>query len=264
MLPLALSRVLLTPPKTPRNIFFPWQTVSIHLSGSFLESRRLALRVPVNLTKFEVKNYLDQIYVGYRRAGCTYKKAIVTLEDPIPDEVKMLRSCRKLGDNPDLLKKNVSYGDDMHLHPSIREDPETTPESPDVRLPFRHGGTYTRTFKPQEIPYQPPNVPGESASAPAAAAAAAAAPEAAAEGAVTAAAATTIAQDAVEQQGRKQPLQASRDARSLISSSSSSNNNNRCNSQQQQRHEQEQRQQRHEQEQQQQPHQQRQQEQEHQ
>ncbi|KAL8443216.1 hypothetical protein Emag_006035 [Eimeria magna] len=179
------------------NVFFPWQTVSVHLSGSFLEARRLALRVPVNLTKFEIKNYLEKIYnakvlkvntlikvperrrnlddkrLGYRRAGCTYKKAIVTLEDAIPDEVKMLRSSRKLSENPDLTKKNISYGanrdlrikpnrhqlwqggeaphawrlpipnllagEDLQLHPSSRKDPETTLESPDVRLPFRHG-----------------------------------------------------------------------------------------------------------------------------
>ncbi|KAL8271833.1 hypothetical protein Esti_004223 [Eimeria stiedai] len=198
MLPLALSRVLLTPPKTPRNVFFPWQTVSVHLSGSFLEARRLALRVPVTFTKFEIKNYLQQIYkarvlkvntlikvperrrslddkrLGYRRASCTYKKAIVTLEESIPDEVKMLRSSRKLGQNPDITKKNVSYGanrdyrvkpnrhqlwqggeaphawrlpipnllagEDLQLHPASRGDPDTTPEAPDVRLPFRHGG----------------------------------------------------------------------------------------------------------------------------
>ena len=45
-----------------RNVFFPWQTMSVHLSGSFLESRRLALRVPVNLTKPEIKAYLECMY----------------------------------------------------------------------------------------------------------------------------------------------------------------------------------------------------------
>ncbi|CDJ52874.1 ribosomal protein L23, putative [Eimeria brunetti] len=209
---LFLSRVLLTPPKTPRNVFFPWQTMSVHLSGSFLESRRLALRVPVNLTKAEIKSYLEGLYnakilkvntlikvperrrnlddkrLGYRRAGCTYKKAIVTLEESVPPEVQMLRSSRNLSVNPDKTKKNVSYGanrdlkrkpnrhemyqggempnawtlpipnllagDDLPMHPTHREDPSTTLEAPDVRLPFRHGGVYKCTFKPEEVPQQ--------------------------------------------------------------------------------------------------------------
>ena len=53
--------------------------------------------------------------VGYRRAGCTYKKAIVTFEDAIPDEIKMLRSCRRLSLNPDITKKNISYGANRDL-----------------------------------------------------------------------------------------------------------------------------------------------------
>ncbi|KAL8430143.1 hypothetical protein Efla_001807 [Eimeria flavescens] len=222
MLPLFLSRVLLTPPKTPRNVFFPWQTVCVHRSGSFLEARRLALRVPVNLTKIEIKNYLEKIYnekvlkvntlvkvperrrnledkrLGYRRAGCTYKKAIVTLEESVPDEVKMLRSSRNLGVNPDITKKNVCYGaqrdnkmkpnrhqlfqggeiqhawrlpipnllagEDLQLHPASRQDAATTPEAPDVRLPFRHGAVYATTFKPDEVPHQPPNPVSSSSS----------------------------------------------------------------------------------------------------
>ncbi|CDI83573.1 ribosomal protein L23, putative [Eimeria acervulina] len=209
-----LSRVLLTPPKTPRNVFFPWHTMSIHLSGSFLESRRLALRVPVTLTKPEIRRYLEGLYgakvlkvntlikvperrrnledkrLGYRRAGCTYKKAIVTLEEAVPPEVQMLRSSRNLSVNPDKLKKNVSYGanrdlkrrptreqqtqggemqhawtlpipnllagDDLPIHPTHREDPSSTLEAPDIRLPFRHGGVYNFTFKPQEVPQQTP------------------------------------------------------------------------------------------------------------
>ncbi|OEH77266.1 ribosomal protein [Cyclospora cayetanensis] len=208
----SLSHVLLTPPKTPRNVFFPWQTMAVHLSGAFLEARRLALRVPVNLTKPEIKAYLQSLYgakvlkvntlikvperrrnlddkrLGYRRAGCTYKKAIVTLEDPVPDEVKMLRSSRRLGANPDITKKNVSYGanrdlkrrpsrnelwqggeishawtlpipnllagEDLRLHPTNREDTAVTPEAPDIRLPFRHDGVYSCTFKPSEVPRQ--------------------------------------------------------------------------------------------------------------
>lgn len=34
----------------------------IHRSGAFLEDRRLALRVPTNLTKGEIKDYLEKIY----------------------------------------------------------------------------------------------------------------------------------------------------------------------------------------------------------
>lgn len=45
-----------------RNVFFPWQTVCIHRSGAFLEDRRMALRVPTNLTKTEIKEYLEKIY----------------------------------------------------------------------------------------------------------------------------------------------------------------------------------------------------------
>ncbi|PHJ16980.1 50s ribosomal protein l23, partial [Cystoisospora suis] len=45
-----------------RNVFFPWQTFSLHRTGSFLERRRVALKVPVNLTKFEIKSYLEKIY----------------------------------------------------------------------------------------------------------------------------------------------------------------------------------------------------------
>ena len=53
--------------------------------------------------------------MGYRRAGSVYKKAVVTLEEAVPEEVKMLRSSRRLAQNPDLTKKDVSYGANRDL-----------------------------------------------------------------------------------------------------------------------------------------------------
>ncbi|KFH15284.1 putative 50S ribosomal protein L23 [Toxoplasma gondii MAS] len=132
---LFLSRACLTPPKTPRNVFFPWQVFSVHRTGAFLERRRVALKVPVNLTKFEIQSYLEKIYgarvlkvstlivvprrrrdifgprpsMRYYRVGCTFKKAIVTLEDGVPDAVKMLRSSIELAKNPDITKHNLTY-----------------------------------------------------------------------------------------------------------------------------------------------------------
>lgn len=49
------------------------------------------------------------LLVKYYRVGCTFKKAIVTLETSVPDEVKMLRSSIHLARNPDLTKHNVLY-----------------------------------------------------------------------------------------------------------------------------------------------------------
>ncbi|CDJ56925.1 ribosomal protein L23, putative [Eimeria maxima] len=127
----SLSRVLLTPPKTPRNVFFPWQTVCIHRSGSFIESRRLCLRVPVNLTKEEIKNYLEGLY-----------NARVLKVNTL---IKVPERRRNLDDK---------RCDDIRLHPTNREDPSSSLESPDVRLPFRHGGVYNFTYKPEEVPQQ--------------------------------------------------------------------------------------------------------------
>eukprot|EP00921_Rhytidocystis_pertsovi_P027026 GHVQ01043551.1.p1 GENE.GHVQ01043551.1~~GHVQ01043551.1.p1 ORF type:complete len:234 (-),score=29.64 GHVQ01043551.1:152-853(-) len=131
---LRVSRLLLSPPKTPRNVFFPWQTMCVHQSGSFLERNRLALRVPINFTKFEIREYMRKLYgarvmkvntlikqperkrnmkewrARYYRNGPIMKKAILTLEHAIPDDVKMMSSSTKLSRNPAILKHNVNYG----------------------------------------------------------------------------------------------------------------------------------------------------------
>ena len=120
-----LSRTLLSPPKMPRNIFFPWQNFVLHQSGSYLEPNRVAFRVPVNMTKFDIREYLRKLYdvkvikvntyiklpktkmSSYRnwfKTDAQYKKAIVTCEEVIPDEVKMMHSCRSLRLNPALTK----------------------------------------------------------------------------------------------------------------------------------------------------------------
>ena len=109
----------------PRNIFFPWQNFVLHQSGSYLEPNRVAFRVPVNMTKFDIREYLRQLYGvkvikvntyiklpkkkmsshrNYFRTDAQYKKAIVTCEEVIPDEVKMMHSCRDLRLNPALTK----------------------------------------------------------------------------------------------------------------------------------------------------------------
>lgn len=66
------------------------------------------------LARYRVKHFVLVFHycsVGYRRAGCTYKKAIITFEASVPQEVKMLQSSRNLGANPHITKQNVSYGD---------------------------------------------------------------------------------------------------------------------------------------------------------
>eukprot|EP00929_Paragymnodinium_shiwhaense_P114870 TRINITY_DN83418_c0_g1_i1.p1 TRINITY_DN83418_c0_g1~~TRINITY_DN83418_c0_g1_i1.p1 ORF type:complete len:252 (-),score=31.16 TRINITY_DN83418_c0_g1_i1:139-894(-) len=109
------SRVCLGPPKSPRNSFFPWFNFVMAKSGGYLEPNRVAFRVPVHLTKPEIKNYLRQIYSAkvikvntyiklpkmrrnaygaYFKNGPSYKKAIVTCEETIPDDVKMLYNSR--------------------------------------------------------------------------------------------------------------------------------------------------------------------------
>jgi large subunit ribosomal protein L23 len=120
-----ISRPALSPPKMPRNIFFPWQNFVLHQSGSYLEPNRVAFRVPVNMTKFDIREYLRKLYgvkvikvntyiklpktkmSSYRnwfKTDAQYKKAIVTCEEVIPDEVKMIHSCRDLRLNPALTK----------------------------------------------------------------------------------------------------------------------------------------------------------------
>jgi large subunit ribosomal protein L23 len=120
-----LSLQRLSPPKIPRNVFFPWQNFVLHQSGSYLEPNRVAFRVPVNMTKLDIREYLRKLYgvkvikvntyiklpknrmSSYRnwfKTDAQYKKAIVTCEEIIPNEVKMMHSCRDLRLNPALTK----------------------------------------------------------------------------------------------------------------------------------------------------------------
>lgn len=85
----------------------------------------MAFRVPVNMTKLDIREYLRKLYgvkvikvntyiklppkkmSSYRnffRTDAQYKKAIVTCEEVIPDEVKMMHSCRDLRLNPAVTK----------------------------------------------------------------------------------------------------------------------------------------------------------------
>merc|ERR1712032_172598 len=84
-----------------------------------------AFRVPVHLTKPEIRNYLREIYGAkvikvntyiklpkirrnslgdYFKNGPSYKKAIVTCEETIPDYVKMLYNSRHPGMQPAITK----------------------------------------------------------------------------------------------------------------------------------------------------------------
>eukprot|EP00747_Dinoflagellata_sp_TGD_P206720 gnl/TRDRNA2_/TRDRNA2_80395_c0_seq1.p2 gnl/TRDRNA2_/TRDRNA2_80395_c0~~gnl/TRDRNA2_/TRDRNA2_80395_c0_seq1.p2 ORF type:complete len:234 (+),score=38.43 gnl/TRDRNA2_/TRDRNA2_80395_c0_seq1:137-838(+) len=119
------SRFLLGPPKSPRNVFFPWFNFVMVKSGAYLEPNRVAFRVPVHLTKPEIRNYLREVYKAkaikvntyiklprmrrnaygdYMKNGQAYKKAIVTCEETIPDEVKMIYNSRNPGMNPAITK----------------------------------------------------------------------------------------------------------------------------------------------------------------
>ncbi|EKX74298.1 ribosomal protein L23, putative [Theileria equi strain WA] len=207
-----LSKLLFSPPKSPRNIYFPWQTICVHKTGAFLERNRLALRVPINLTKFEIREYLRKLYNAnvikvntlikipkikrdfsakkprYYRAGPMYKKAIVTLEDAVPDEVKMIGMDFELGRNPSITKKNVHYGkkidfsycanrkddiltgehkqawrlpipnlladDDWEMNPELNAIYDWHRMKPDPTEPHTHGGSYTENTKPSSIPFQ--------------------------------------------------------------------------------------------------------------
>mmetsp|Transcript_19359 Transcript_19359/g.43549 ORF Transcript_19359/g.43549 Transcript_19359/m.43549 type:complete len:233 (-) Transcript_19359:117-815(-) len=120
-----LSRALLGPPKSPRNTFFPWFNFVMFKSGTYLEPNRVAFRVPVHLTKPEIRNYLREIYKikvikvntyiklpkirrnsygDYYKNGPSYKKAIVTCEETIPDDVKMIYNSKNPSMQPAILK----------------------------------------------------------------------------------------------------------------------------------------------------------------
>nr|BAN64524.1 ribosomal protein L23, putative [Babesia bovis] len=208
----SLSKIFMAPPKSPRNIYFPWQTICVHRTGAFLERNRLALRVPVNLTKFEIREYLRKLYGAqvikvntlikvprikrdpgsrkprYYRNGPMYKKAIITLEHSVPDEVKMIGRDFELGVNPAITKKNVHYGkkkdysyvpdrrfdpftgevdyawrlplvnlladDDWETHPDIWDQSDHQRMAPDPTEPHLHGGSYKYNKKPDIVPDQ--------------------------------------------------------------------------------------------------------------
>eukprot|EP00440_Ansanella_granifera_P008555 gb/GFBE01009268.1/.p1 GENE.gb/GFBE01009268.1/~~gb/GFBE01009268.1/.p1 ORF type:complete len:242 (+),score=37.25 gb/GFBE01009268.1/:1-726(+) len=120
-----LSRLNLGPPKAPRNVFFPWFNFVMAKTGTYLEPNRAAFRVPVHLTKPEIKNYLREVYKAkvikvntyiklpmirrnnygdYFKNGPSYKKAIVTFEETIPDDVKMIYNSKNPGMNPAITK----------------------------------------------------------------------------------------------------------------------------------------------------------------
>lgn len=94
-------------------------------SGQYLEPNRVAFRVPVHLTKPEIRNYLREIYNikvikvntyvslpkrrqnaygDYYKNGPAYKKAFVTCEERIPDDVKMIYNSRRPGMQPAITK----------------------------------------------------------------------------------------------------------------------------------------------------------------
>jgi large subunit ribosomal protein L23 len=118
-----LVRSVLSPPKLPANNFFPWVNMTLHQSGTYLSPHRVCFRVPVHLTKFEIREYLRKVYQvkaikvntmiklpkkqqnskkQWYKMGSQYKKAYVTCEEIIPDSVKMMRSSKDMRKNPDL------------------------------------------------------------------------------------------------------------------------------------------------------------------
>eukprot|EP00916_Digyalum_oweni_P005897 GHVL01010203.1.p1 GENE.GHVL01010203.1~~GHVL01010203.1.p1 ORF type:complete len:245 (+),score=23.48 GHVL01010203.1:21-755(+) len=129
---LQLSRYCQGPPKSPRNVFFPWQNFILARSGHYIEPNRAAFRVPVNMTKPQIIQYFRRIYNAkavyvntyvktpkklraknnkgnfYKRQPL-YKKAYVRFEETIPDTVKMMSSSMNVGRNPIMIKKNYKY-----------------------------------------------------------------------------------------------------------------------------------------------------------
>ncbi|KAK2197696.1 bifunctional Ribosomal protein L25-L23/Ribosomal protein L23-L15e core domain superfamily/Nucleotide-binding alpha-beta plait domain superfamily [Babesia duncani] len=179
----------------------------VHRSGAFLERNRLALRVPINLTKFEIREYLRKLYDAkvikvntlikvprikrdfssrkprYYRNGPMYKKALITLEDSVPDEVKMLGSDFDLGRNPAITRHNISYGKkgppiytryltaehrgyklpltnlladecDWELNPAISDNLAHQRMEPDANEPHIHTNDQSLTL-PSELPPNP-------------------------------------------------------------------------------------------------------------
>eukprot|EP00933_Yihiella_yeosuensis_P045394 TRINITY_DN4075_c0_g1_i1.p1 TRINITY_DN4075_c0_g1~~TRINITY_DN4075_c0_g1_i1.p1 ORF type:complete len:242 (-),score=34.67 TRINITY_DN4075_c0_g1_i1:210-935(-) len=194
-----LSQALLGPPKAPRNVFFPWFNFIMAKTGTYLEPNRAAFRVPVHLTKPEIKNYLREVYKAkvikvntyiklplirrnsygdYLKNGPSYKKAIVTFEETIPDDVKMIYNSRNPGMQPSITKYDTPCfrkwkpfrpganrrTDWQPRHPLAWAEPVPTllrgddfpaperPEAPvpDLTKPFHHYG------QTKSIPYGTP------------------------------------------------------------------------------------------------------------
>lgn len=146
------SRVLLGPPKSPRNVFFPWFNFVMVKSGAYLEPNRLALRVPVHLTKPEIRNYLRSIYNikvvkvntyiklpmirrnsygDYFKNGPSYKKAIVTCEEKIPDSVKMIYNSKFPWEQPALTKRDtVGFQKWKPFRPGVNRRADWAPRHP--------------------------------------------------------------------------------------------------------------------------------------
>eukprot|EP00388_Colpodella_angusta_P023713 GDKJ01061227.1.p1 GENE.GDKJ01061227.1~~GDKJ01061227.1.p1 ORF type:complete len:274 (-),score=52.93 GDKJ01061227.1:99-920(-) len=142
-----LSGFRAAPPKLKRNNFFPWTTFTLHRSGQFVERNRVVFKVPVNQTKAEIRQFLRKVYdmkvlkvntsvkiyevrrnlqdsrLGYYRAGPMHKRAFVTTEEAIPDQVKMmggsLGGANKLMRNPSITKKHLRYGIGKEVDPAI-------------------------------------------------------------------------------------------------------------------------------------------------
>lgn len=51
-------------PSRVRNVFFPWFNFVMAKTGTYLEPNRAAFRVPVHLTKPEIRNYLREAEIG--------------------------------------------------------------------------------------------------------------------------------------------------------------------------------------------------------
>lgn len=147
-----LSRVSLGPPKAPRNVFFPWFNFVMVKSGAYLEPNRIAFRVPVHLTKPEIRNYLRQVYSAkaikvntyiklpkirrnsfgdYFKNGPSYKKAIVTCEETIPDDVKMIYNSRNPGLQPAITKYDTpNFRRWNRFRPGVNRSSDWAPRHP--------------------------------------------------------------------------------------------------------------------------------------
>eukprot|EP01066_Platyproteum_vivax_P004488 Platyproteum_vivax@DN15842_c0_g1_i1.p1 len=120
------SAIRCGPPKQPRNVFFPWCTFTLNRCGLWQEPNQIAFRVPIHLTKPEIREYLRKIYgakvirvntyimipglVRSRskfnnmvRRVLPYKKAFVTLEHEVPPEIRMMATSLNIGRNPIML-----------------------------------------------------------------------------------------------------------------------------------------------------------------